>query len=574
MTLTEWPRTSRGRKRIVHPSTEPRGKDAGVRLPRILEILLGLVVVLELLAPFFDRSYGVDGQSQLNLLAQFTDLVSHGVLFPRWAPQGVFGFGIGSFYFYPPITFYIGAMVHLVTGITNVHVLFQITGLIATILCFFSARLLLQALGGTRYAVNVGALLYAFAPLQIAELYSRSSLSSHVAYVFVPLIWYGLLAIAGRTRLRRVPAIIVLAVAAALSALTSVPLTLAMMLCVAIVALIAFPNLEKETYVNAILAALVALLLSAFHFSAVLSAQPYAQLRDLTVVNPEYLLTDLLHGIDLAAGYHVGMLYLTGALIGLALWRGGTVLTRIERTASIMALAVGGFIALLEIPFVSRPLLAHVPPFTLIQGPWRFYVQFLIAGIIVFSIAKAPAMRRTATAIAAIWIVGAIVPALMIVSNFHFFHHTEMAGMDPTEYLPVYTIHAQHEGYGRLQAHQADPSAIVELDSNEVLRTEWKTPTVETIAARLSKPHVITFHRFYWPYWHLLAQGREIPSHPDSLGRAVAELPGGNYTARWELQPAPIEILGRWLSLLAVMGVALSGMLSVMHASQSEHKHA
>jgi hypothetical protein len=43
-----------------------------IRLPKVLEILLGIVVALELVAPFFAKSYGVDGPSQLNMIRQFT----------------------------------------------------------------------------------------------------------------------------------------------------------------------------------------------------------------------------------------------------------------------------------------------------------------------------------------------------------------------------------------------------------------------------------------------------------------------------------------------------------------------
>ena len=535
-------------KNRADSSSIPAGPAASMRLPRPLEIILAVVVLLELAAPFFDKSYGVDGPSQLNLVAQFAHLFSHGVLFPRWAPQGVFGFGIGSFYFYPPITFYIGGLVHVVSGIEDAHVLYQMTGLVATILCFFSARPLLRALGGTNYAVNVGALLYSFAPLQIAELYSRSSLSSHVAYIFVPLVWYGLLAIAGRTRLKRVPAIVVLGVSSALSALTSVPLTLAMIICIAIVALTALPNLRKETYINAIMTGFLALALAAFHFMAVLSARPYAQLQDLTVVNPEYLLTDLLHGTDLAAGYHVGILYLTWILVALALWRTREKLSARERTVSIMVLAVGTFIALMEIPFISQPLLAHVSPFTLIQGSWRFYVQFLIAGVAVLAVAKTPVMQRTASAIAWIWVLGAIGPALLILFNLHIFPHVEFKGTDPTEYLPVYTIHAQKQGYGQIEAHQDDPVLITKLESGEHLQSQRNTPKLEIVTAKLNAPHLVTFHRFYWPFWHLYANGHEIPSRPDSLGRAAVTLPAGNYTATWQLERTPLETAGLWIS--------------------------
>ncbi len=258
----------------------------GLRLPRSLELLLAVVVVLELIAPFFAKSYGVDGPSQLNLIRQFTGLVAQGALFPRWAPDGAFGFGIGSFYFYPPVAFYLSSAVRFVTGSVNAPFLYQMTGLLATILSFFAARPLLRFLGASNYGMNLGAVLYAFAPFRIAEIYSRSSISSHVAYIFVPLVWYGLVAIIRPKHTIRGQSIVVLGISSALLALSSIPLTLATSLCVTIAGIAIWREITWQTIMNAAIAALLAAGISAFHFSAVLAAKPYAQLGDLTVFNP------------------------------------------------------------------------------------------------------------------------------------------------------------------------------------------------------------------------------------------------------------------------------------------------
>ncbi|HET6402589.1 MAG TPA: hypothetical protein VFH95_14485 [Candidatus Kapabacteria bacterium] len=556
MTLTERAPISQTE---TSPPQSPLKKNGAepFRLPLALEILLGIAVALELAAPFFAKSYGVDGPSQLNLIGQFTNLVSRGVLLPRWVPNGVFGFGIGSFYFYPPVAFYISSIVRLVTGATDVRFLFQMTGLAATILSFFAARPLLRALGASRYGTNLGALLYAFAPFQIAEIYSRSSISSHVGYIFVPLVWYGLVAIAGRTRLTRLQSIVVLGVSSALLALTSVPLALAMMLCIAIAGIVARRYLTRSVLADAALAAALALALSAFHFTAVLSARPYAQLGDLTVSNPEYLLTDLLHGAGLPAGYHAGILYVSWALIGIVFLRSRAKLSGPERMAAQLALAVGAFIALLELPFLSRPLYAGVQPFMLIQGSWRFYIQLVMIAIVAVAIARTPAMKRASRSIAWIWILGAIAPALLVIFNLHVYQHATEPASDPTEYLPVYTIHVQMEGYGKFKQHSADPAALANLEGNEHLSVQMPNPTSENVLASLSQAHRVVFHRLYWPYWKLEVNGKNIPSYPDSLGRAVAELPAGNYTATWNLSVAPLEQAGRWISLATLCGIVI-----------------
>jgi hypothetical protein len=112
------------------------------RLPRALEILLALVVVLELIAPFTTNTYGIDGRLQVNMIGQFTRLVSEGVLIPRWVPDGFHGFGAASFYFYPPVMLYMASIIRILFGLTDPYALYQMTGLAATVASFFTARIL------------------------------------------------------------------------------------------------------------------------------------------------------------------------------------------------------------------------------------------------------------------------------------------------------------------------------------------------------------------------------------------------------------------------------------------------
>ncbi len=532
------------------------------RLPRALVFLLGVAVILELIAPFFAKSYGVDGPSQLNLISQFTGLVSRGVLFPRWAPEGVFGFGIGSFYFYPPVTFYISAFVRLITGVTDPPFLYQMTGLCGTVLSFFAVRPLLRLLGASKYGVNWGALLYAFAPLRIAEIYSRSSISSHFAYTFVPLVWFGLIGIIQSRGASRGRWIVILGFSAALLALSSVPLALATGLCIALAGVVAWRKITFLALLEVVLAALLALGISAFHFSAVLAAMPFAQLSDLTVVNPEFIFNNLIHFSNVPALYHVGILYLSWLLVCFAyFWtrRSEVPLASNEEMLARISILVGIFFVLLEIPALSHPLWGQVQPFKLIQGCWRFYIHFVLMGSVAVAIASTPRMRQVARAICWLLVLGAIGPALFVVMNWHLYSHGTGPGGDPTEYLPIYTIHAQVEGYARLKQHAFDPEMLASLHPGEFLQMGSELPNRQDIVVGLDQPQLVTFHRFYWPYWHLYANGKEITSNPDSIGRAMAVLPSGRYTATWQLKRSPLERTGIWISALTLSGALLFG---------------
>jgi hypothetical protein len=556
-----------------HTLKQTAPERAGFRLPSILKVLLGVMIALELIAPFVAQTYGVDGPSQLNMIAQFTRLVSQGVALPSWAPDAFFGFGSATFYFYPPVAFYLASLVHFITGSLDAKFLFQMTGLVATMLSFFSARSFLRYLGASRYGRNLGALLYAFAPFRIAEIYSRSSISSHVAYVLIPLFWYGLVAISNRRPgMSRLKAVVFLGIAAALLALSSVPLILATTLCVIITAIVFRKELSFEAVWSALWAVCIAIGLSAFHFFGVVSAAPFAQLNDLTVFDPEYILTSIMHGKNLAAAYHIALLYLAYAAVIVTWWRAHRQRENIfkeERGLVMTGIALCSFLVLLEIPVLSHPLWGWVQPFILIQGVWRFYINTLLLGVVIVAKAERDAMCRAASIISWLWIAGAILPAMLVVFNLHVFSHTEGPGGDPTEYLPIYTLPVQKQGIAELERHADEPRFIATLQGNEHLDLVRAEPTSSEIDAQLTQARCIVFHRFFWPAWHLYSDGIELPSKPDSMGRATAWIPAGHHTLRWKLEMFPMERAGRW-----VTGATIFLLVSILGINFFRHRYS
>src|SRR6185295_6315694 len=53
-----------------------------------------------------------DGLNHLYRLVEFDHLLRHGVWFPRWATDLGYGYGYPLFNFYPPLVYYLGALVH------------------------------------------------------------------------------------------------------------------------------------------------------------------------------------------------------------------------------------------------------------------------------------------------------------------------------------------------------------------------------------------------------------------------------------------------------------------------------
>ena len=529
------------------------------RLSRALEILLGIVVVLEIIAPVVCKTYGVDAPSQLNLESQFNAHIAQGVIFPRWMSEGFHGFGAPSFYFYPPLSFYSTAILSLITTVRDPWVLFQAVGLLATIASFFSARKLLLTLGSNNYQSIIGSMLYAFAPYRVAELYSMSSLSSHVGYVFVPLVWCGILQIVNNRNGSHAKGVILFAISVALMLLSNIPLTLLTAVSIAIVGAVFWRKLDTKTIGQIGAGVILAALLAAFYLCSILAMRPNVQLGYLYKTR-EFFLDDLIHLRNLPGLYHVAILYTAIAAIAVGYWQARKhkkELQSIERIAIRAGLAICLFIILLEIPFIGSPLLGSVPLLQLIQGTWRFYIDIVLLGAIVVGIAKSDAIKKAGRRIVWVMTLAAFPPVLLIVFNIHLYPHYIAAASDPFEYAPVYTLKNGAGLEAMLHLHSEAPPAIVSyvIDNDRVDRVV-KKPCMEEYNANLSASRSVIFHRFFWPAWHLYSNEREIATLPDSIGRATAVLPAGRYTLEWQLERTPLEVAGLWIS-----GISWSGIL-------------
>lgn len=525
------------------------------RLPRSSELLLLLVVALELLAPFVVKSYGVDGLSQLNLLAQFSRLFADGVWIPRWSPSGFFRFGAASFYFYPPVSLYVGSIIRVISGISDPRILFQTTGLVATIGCFCSAAYLLRSIAASNYQRWLGATLYAFAPMQIAELYSRSSLSTHVGYVFLPLVWAGAIGVVRNRDRTCLSAVILLGVSAALLTLSSVPLSMVTAMSILVAAVVYRRRITGSVVRSALLAALLAAALFLSQLTSILAARSYARLEDLVVHDPQYLLSALFHGAAWPAAYHVGLLYLCVALAALGAYQDGRNMSTGQRwfVRTGMSLTIG--IAVLEIPALTKWLWSVVPPFTIIQGIWRYYGQLMLFVALFVAMARTENALRAARQLSLITIVGGLIPICFVISNVHLFAHSETYGEDPSEYRTIYSGTRQ-ETIGHARSHQNDPLVMARLSDAEFL---WPD-SLNTIAVSLDEPQPVAFHRFQWPHWHLYANSRELVTQADSIGRTTALLPAGQYRLQWRLERTPLERIGLWVSGIAWISMLFFGV--------------
>lgn len=145
----------------------------------------------------------------LTWAAQFSEQFRAGILYPRWMPDSFDGLGGGAFYFYPPLPFWLDALVRLCTFdalSTSFRLPLDWMFLLWASGLAMRAWLLTEA---RQPGVALwGGLAYMAAPYHLlVDHYMRGAFAESTAYVFLPLVMLGI-----RRALDQRPTLILLAI--------------------------------------------------------------------------------------------------------------------------------------------------------------------------------------------------------------------------------------------------------------------------------------------------------------------------------------------------------------------------
>ena len=160
-------------------------------VPRRVAVAAGLValalpVAVSLITPRLPD--GHDALEYFPRLEEFHENISHGILFPRWAPDLSRGTGQPLFEFNPPVIYYLSEFWHLAgfDFLTSVNLAAVTLVLASAAGMFLLCRLYFGPWGGW-----FGTAAYLYAPYFAVDLYVRSALAEFAAFPFFALTLYG-----------------------------------------------------------------------------------------------------------------------------------------------------------------------------------------------------------------------------------------------------------------------------------------------------------------------------------------------------------------------------------------------
>ncbi|NPV08778.1 MAG: hypothetical protein HPY83_12565 [Anaerolineae bacterium] len=565
-----------------------------------LALILAVFAAWPLLAPgYFLGAH--DGPHTLFFLVQFDRAVADGVLIPRWGPDHALGYGYPTFVFYSPLAYYVAEGFHL-TGLgiaAAIKAAFALSILVSCVGMFLLAEALLRQAPtdsrGFGAAAAVAAVVYTYAPYRFVDIYVRAALAESWALSLFPWALWAFWSLATAPSRRRIAAAAatygLLLAAHNVTALLFTPLLGAAI----IIALAASGRLPSaRAWLGPIAAGALGVALAAFSLIPSLAERGYIRQEQWTratynltdhFVYPGQLLSPLwdygyaVAGPEDTMPFQQGLAPVALSLAGLAL---GT-RSRCFRPAAVL-LGLGLVTYTFLMTGASGAIWRAVSLLSLAQFPWRLLGIVALCAAGLAAIAGARLADRAGQGSALLLALAVVVASLPYARPQH-------TAPDPRAEQPVGTVEFELEytdmrGMTAWTQHmpQDSPKVAAYLAGEALPLAETDAPGasveplhlgghVQIVRVRSETAGELRFHTYYYPGWRAYVDGVPAPVRPAGpLGVIALDLPAGEHRVTIHFGETPLRLASDWVSLAAVMGIAVLGLSPGRdHTSRNPH---
>ncbi len=500
----------------------------------------------------------------------FSEQLLQGELYPRWLTHMNGGFGSPTFFFYPPLPYYLTALFswipeHNMLGCTPLGLSISL----ALILSGMSAYYWLRELTTTRYALGL-AMLYMVLPYHLLiDLYVRFSFAEFWSFAWMPLILY----CSKRISRGEPHGVVGLGISLALLITTHLPtflMFLPILIGYSLVACGSIPRLIA--WARNGLGIVLGIGLAAIYWLPAMTTQEYVSMPSMYVGFLHYSNSFLSSWPTLERGWtfrrYLMVITVGTSLLGVLVWWWSRRYLAPElRHESRYWLVVAVLSLGMTLPW-SKPIWDLLPMLQKVQFPWRFNAVLSVAAITLFAFAAttlntlAVHGRSYLIQIWALLLAALLATQLAVGIEPLFFDRLAASDIQkalqvsrsPLEYRPRWVPVDQFskESVNRLGAStpqvQSDQSALrwqmIEWAPRQI-RMSISTPAAGTL----------TLHQYYYPGWvaHSAGRSRPLPLQPSPDGLLQIEVPAGDYALAITLAPLPEELAGRWISACALL---------------------
>lgn len=504
--------------------------------------------------------------------SEFAGQFRTGILYPRWLPQSFEGLGAPTFYFYPPLAFWLDGVVSLFArDWLPIEYRLAVDSLVLLWASGLAMYLWLEEAAAGPRAAFWGAIGYMAAPYHLIDHYTRGAFAEFTAYAVLPLL---VLALARLARGRRHAGILL---AAAYAALLLSHLPTALLVSFTVLppyVLFRASQLKRANALSFLLRSLAGgalgiglatlYVLPALSLQVAISAEqlwtPGYDPRNWFLLMPErWNQTQTYMMLMIVAGSTTCFVACVASLVAL----------RSRRPAQREPL-FWGVLCLIEIVLMSGLVpwfWTMVPMVSKVQFPWRLLVvaEFATVSALFFVPWKAlgrPALLLFALAalalLSCVWIDGYDVANRVALT---------LKGVPPPppqdvkEYLPAgYPIEA-NGGYRRLGLEPVkDLPEIACVPLPRACRSRSTSRGDMVIEVEADQPTRVTLRRFFFPAWRLDPPLALVPTEATRLVSFTAG--PGEHTYLLTLGALPAEQWGRAMSGASLVLLGLWGLIS------------
>ncbi|MBN1659296.1 MAG: hypothetical protein JXA93_12905 [Anaerolineae bacterium] len=567
------------------------------------------LLTLPALVPLARRGFfeSHDGILHLHRVAALDRAVRAGVLYPRWFPEFAFGYGHPVLNFYGPVSYY-WALPFTLLGLDPVTAtkLVLASGLVTSVLAMY-----LFARCHLRHGpALVAAVVYAYLPYHLVDLYVRGALAEFLAFVWFPLVLWAFhrLLDAGRQDMPPLALLPRLALAAfallglvathSLSAFVFAPVLAGYLFVVwwAVRDQRAAGQAAGRAVGRVAMALGLGVAISAFYWLPVLLESHYVGLGHGTSSGYRDHLFALGRLVSTRAAYDYTLLPEKPVTFALG-WAQASILVAglllvpvYRRRRPLLALfLLVGLVAAFMLTLESRPVWQLFERgLAFLQYPWRFHAlgalaAALVAGILIEAALtwspRLAALLGTAllivVAVTALWSlpVQRTDPDVSVAAMWSADRKFGQVGATWTgEYLPVWVEEERWAISHPVQGPQAEGSLVPAATpgSQQLLSVGH---TRYRLAVDVAAPTTIIVHQFYYPGWSAEWQGQTIAARPAGrLGLVAFDLPAGSGHLVARLALTPAQLWGTLISLATALALAV-GLIAGLQSPASTRYH-
>lgn len=500
-----------------------------------------------------------DGQDHVARIANFYASLTEGILIPRWAAKLNWGYGHPILMFLYPFPSYVASLFHLIgfSFVDSTKLVFAV-GFIAS----FFAMYLWAASSWGRAAGVLAAVLYTFAPYRFIDLYVRGAIGEHVAFIFPPLICYGLFRLSRQTKVTA-STWVWISVSCALLILSHNALSLMFLPLIALYALyLAIYETKHKVRFIAVTAVSICwgFVLSAFFWVPALMEGKYT-LRDIVTrgdVMERFVpwISFLDSGWNYGGGNEFSKYVGTAQLLGLIV-----VLWKIRKVTHSQKIFIAGVMLALVVSLYlmtngASGIWQVVTLLQKFQFPWRLLsvVVFLFSIVGAFGAYIVPShMRR--------WVVGLLCGVAILstssmwqakqykVFSESYFTSVYRGTTDTGESSPIWSIRFMEHEPKEVMSVISGNASVVQVSRS--IDTHVYDIVVDSSEARLVE------NTLYFPGWNVFVDGKSVDlqfQDPEFRGLMTFMVPKGKHAISVEFGDTNLR---KFANIVSTVGIVV-----------------